>query len=222
MKRVILLCLVIVAAFWKTGATAQESGPGVVLFNNFVSTVVEAPVKRPDGSGAGAGVTAQLVWITPDGELQPLQPTTTFRTNSVETSYFVEPKVVFVKSVQPQEQVTLRMRAWLGPDFESAVLRGESNDFSISFGDFPGLEPPENLVGLEGFTLLPQVVLAAPRKEQNEFDFEVKTGRGHVVVQVSDDLLHWEVLSDVTLSGAPVTVSDQIDRPQRFYRALAE
>ena len=65
-------------------------------------------------------------------------------------------------------------------------------------------------------------MLAAPRKEQNEFDFEVKTGRGHVVVQVSDDLLHWEVLSDVTLSGAPVTVSDQIDRPQRFYRALAE
>jgi hypothetical protein len=39
-------------------------GQGTILFNNRVTPQVDAPVSRPDGTGAGAGVNAQLFLVT--------------------------------------------------------------------------------------------------------------------------------------------------------------
>jgi hypothetical protein len=108
--------------------------PGTITFNTRVSGVVDAKVSRPDGSGAGAGVQAQLFLAGPDGSLIGLTPATTFRMDSDATSYYVTPVTVAVPSAAPGQQVTLRMRAWAGTSFENSTLRGESAAFSVVLG----------------------------------------------------------------------------------------
>src|SRR5438105_9468288 len=54
--------------------------PGSVIFNTRVAGVVDAKVSRPDGTGAGAGVQAQLFLVGSDGSVTGLTPATTFRT----------------------------------------------------------------------------------------------------------------------------------------------
>src|SRR6266508_500564 len=69
---------------------SQDTTPSVdsatwgrhIILNNRVSGVVDAPVRRPDGSGAGARVKAQLFRVNADGRLVPLVPATVFRTSS--------------------------------------------------------------------------------------------------------------------------------------------
>src|SRR5439155_13439238 len=85
---------------------------GKVTFDNRVAGVVDAKVSRPDGTGAGAGVTAQLLLVASDGKLIALQPTTTFHTDLAAEAYYVIPVDVSVPNVAPGQQVVMRMRAW--------------------------------------------------------------------------------------------------------------
>lgn len=128
---------------------------GQVYFNNRVGTEVNAPVLRPDGSGAGAGVTAQLFLVGTGGQLSALPPTTTFRTNTPSAWGYINGVTVTVPTAAPGTTVTLRMRAWEGVSYDSATLRGESNDVTVVLGGETVVPP--NLVGLRGFTL--QVVV---------------------------------------------------------------
>src|SRR5262245_14889119 len=123
---------------------------GSLTFNTRVAGVVDAKVSRPDGSGAGAGVQAQLFLVGPGGSLTGLSPATTFRTESDAEKYYVNPLTMNLSGTAPGQQVTLRMRAWAGASFENSTLRGESVDFSIVLGG--GLLPPANLVGLASFS----------------------------------------------------------------------
>src|SRR5207244_331973 len=109
----------------------RQRATGQVTFNTRVEGVVVAPVQRLDGSGAGTGVTTQLFLVESGGILRPLFPVTTFRTTSAAASYYVNGVTAEVPDVFIGDLITLRMRAWEGQDYESAILRGESHDFTI-------------------------------------------------------------------------------------------
>ncbi len=202
-------------------------GGAVVTFNNRVAGVVDAPVQRPDGSGAGAGVTAQLLRVDAGGSLHPLFPVTTFRTSSVAASYYVNGVVVDVPDVFIGDTITFRMRAGEGLDYESATLRGESRDFTVRVGG--GTVPPANLWDLRGFTLAPQLLLSA-----SQFGTGLvvvasasSTGPKAVRVQSSRDLTTWQDISgDIQPREAGPLIQENIvlhrDIPgQRFYRVVA-
>lgn len=132
---------------------------GRIYFNNR-NSVGDTGVSRPDGRGAGAGVTAQLMLVGPGGELTPLFPTTSFRTFSPATEYFIVPVQVDLPGVPGGSAATFRMRAWEGSSWENATLRGESNDVFIPYlagSDihWPDPLPEPDLSGLQGFTLAP-------------------------------------------------------------------
>src|SRR5689334_3245361 len=67
----------------------QAHAQGQIYFNNRVPGWIDAPVLRPDGTGAGAGVTAQVIHVKEDGSLDALEPITRFRTDSPESAYYV-------------------------------------------------------------------------------------------------------------------------------------
>jgi len=139
---------------------------GSVIFNNRTQTG-DAPVSRPNGTGAGAGVTAQLYLQTAPGVFTPLSPTTTFRTSSPAAAFFVTEINPFnVTGVLPGQSATFKLVAYdttLG-SYEAAVaaggLRGQSDPFTIAqLGGTPAGGAPiptPSLNGLTGFVLVPE------------------------------------------------------------------
>ena len=136
---------------------------GTLIFNNRTQTG-DAPVTRPDGTGAGAGITAQLYLVGAGGALTPLTPTTTFRTTSAAAAFFVtEINPFTINGILPGQSATVRMRAWetAAGSYEAAVgttfLSGESNDVTIpQLGGTPAGGAPiptPSLNGLQGFGL---------------------------------------------------------------------
>lgn len=120
---------------------------GEIIFNNRVAPDIDAPFLRLDGSGLGMGYWAQLVMVQ-NGSMTPLYPITNFRTNPPAAAPYVNQVSVTVPGVESGQQVTLRMRAWKGPDYESAECKAESGEFTITVGG--GVMPPTNLEGLQG------------------------------------------------------------------------
>jgi hypothetical protein len=136
-----------VGYFLSTTAFAQ----GQLHFNNRVGTEVNAGIGShnfPVELGR-PGFTAELVRVHNDGSLMPLLPQTTFRATSLAASYFVNPVDITVPGVAPGESIVVRMRVFLGANFENSLERGESPNFIVTLGG--GLLPPANLVGLTGF-----------------------------------------------------------------------
>jgi len=134
--------------------TVGTYGQGTLTFNNRVIPDVDAKVSNPDGTGVGAGFTAQL-YIVNGTSLTAITPSTTFRTASAAAFYYVnDPGVVTVNGVAGGASVTLRMRAFNGADYASSTIRGESNDFTIVLGG-AGSPPstPATLIGLQGFSV---------------------------------------------------------------------
>lgn len=130
-------------------ANVNLLGAGMsVIFNTRIYQIVDAPVSRPDGTGAGAGAFAQLFIVRQDKTLVALNPKTAFRTNLPAASFYVQATQVDVPGVQRGETITLRMRAWEGADWDSAKLRGESNDFQITYNSFV-----QSLAGMKPFKL---------------------------------------------------------------------
>jgi len=139
---------------------------GTVIFNNRTQTG-DAPVSRPGGAGAGAGITAQLyIQTTPGGLFTPLSPTTTFRTSSPAATFFVNEINPFaVTGVLPGQSATFKLVAYdtTAGSYEaatapgSAFLNGESAAFTIAqLGGTPvggAPIPTPSLNGLQGFQL---------------------------------------------------------------------
>ena len=139
---------------------------GQIIFNNRTPSG-DAPVSRPNGLGAGAGITAQLYLVGAGGALTPLTPTTTFRTTSAAAAFFVTDINPFaVQGVLPGQSATFRMVAWetTAGSYENAVatgaLNGASNDVLVNqLGGTPqggAPIPPPALNGLQAFTLIPE------------------------------------------------------------------
>jgi hypothetical protein len=131
--------------------TAVAYGQGTVQLNNRIVGTVDARILLPDGSGAGAGFTAQL-WGGPQGgTLAPLTPSTDFRTSSANAMGYVNSTTVAVPGVGPAQTATLQLRAFDGADFGSSLVSGMSGTIDVALGG--GALPPAALAGLSGFTL---------------------------------------------------------------------
>src|SRR5262245_22544943 len=95
------LILAVAAVMVSVAAFAQ----GQITFNNRVAGVVDARVTfASDGTGVGAGYTAQLFGgpeNTAAGALTALNPTTTFRTSSAAAQGYVNGVVVDVPGIAP-------------------------------------------------------------------------------------------------------------------------
>ena len=143
---------------------------GTVNFNNRVTGQVDAPVFRPDGvTGAGPTVTAQLFLVTGSAgsyTYTPVGQTTTFRApttaNPLLAAYVNPLASMEIAGAAPGSQVGLVLRAWEGVSYDASVIKGESNNgnpFTVTLGgDIPGAPTavPANLIGLTGFTLVPE------------------------------------------------------------------
>lgn len=134
-----------------TGTLAAGELPGLINFVNRVTDVLDAPVYRPDGTGAGEGFTAGLFLLENDGSLSPLFNRATFRTSSEEWTPYLLGEIVYVPN-SFGAQVTIRMRVWetAAGSYEASVIRGESND--VTTAPLHDLNP-QFLGGLEGFTM---------------------------------------------------------------------
>ena len=139
---------------------------GTLIFNNRTQAG-DAPVSRPGGAGAGAGITAQLYLVPAGGGAPvPLTPTTTFRTGSAAAAYFVtEINPFTITGIQAGQNATVRLRAWetAAGSYEAAAagggLWGQSNDVTVQLGGTPPVGAPiptPSLNGLQGFTLVPE------------------------------------------------------------------
>ncbi len=137
-------------------------GQGTFLFNTFIPGTVDARVSRPDGTGAGAGITAQMFLRTgTEGSYTytALAPTAQFRTTSATAAYYIQPPAaaVAVPGVAAGSQATLVYRAWEGASYDASLLRGESAALTITLGGTPptGAPLPDTpLAGLQGFNLV--------------------------------------------------------------------
>ena len=136
--------------------TVSTFGQGTVIFNTRIGTV-DAKVSRGDGTGAGAGVTAQLYLVGAGGALTALTPTTTFRTTSAAAAFYINQVTITVPGVAAGNPATFRMRAWVGASYDTSFLKGESNDVTVpQLGGTPpggGAPIPDPFLGgLQGFT----------------------------------------------------------------------
>ncbi|MBI4663753.1 MAG: VCBS repeat-containing protein [Verrucomicrobia bacterium] len=129
---------------------------GTVQFNNRVPPFLDARVVTSSFDGrfstdVSEGFTAQLYGGPGENShlsaMKPLFPTTTFRTGYA--AGYVNPVVVAVPGSPPGSRVTLVMRVFNGPTFESSTSSGTSNPINVTLGG--GLLPPAPLVGLAGF-----------------------------------------------------------------------
>jgi hypothetical protein len=127
-------------------------GQGKVEFANRLANVFAARVTFLDGTGVGAGYTAQLFGGTEGtavGSLRPLYPTATFKTfNSVVLGYFDAGNVV-VPNVGAGQNATLVVRVYEGPNWENSICRGESFPIIVELSG--GALPPVYLEGLQPF-----------------------------------------------------------------------
>jgi uncharacterized protein YegL len=100
--------LVAIAAVLVSVSTFAQ---GTVQFNNLVSADnIRAPILRPDGTGAGAGITAELVLV--QGANETVVGTTVFRTTPAAATGFVEFKDVAVPGVAGGTAAQFKIRAY--------------------------------------------------------------------------------------------------------------
>jgi len=160
MNKFILALAVIAAA---VAAQAQ----GTIRFNNKnQGDAIDAKISRPDGTGAGAGIVAQLALVGTGGSLTFLTPTSTFGATTTGSFYFSN-KDVTVAGIATGATATFRVVAYDSSfaSYDAAVsgggMYGFSNDvLSKPLGGIPagGGAPvtSPNLVGLQGFVMVPE------------------------------------------------------------------
>lgn len=147
------LLVAVVAVLVSAASYAQGQVNFITVFGS--PRTVDAPVSRPDGTGAGAGYTAQL-FLFENNTYTALTPPTTFRTSSPAASFYVNDpgSPVTVPGHAPGTSAPLVLRAWdtASGSFDTALVKGESAVANIALGG--GNLPPTNLTGLTGFTLV--------------------------------------------------------------------
>ena len=131
--------------------TSSLLGQGQIEFaNRNPSGGVDAPVTYLDGTPVSGGFTAQLFagpFGTPVSALLPLEPTTVFRTGVA--AGYVQSVTVTMTPDLSNIDLSVVMRVFDGPNWESSVCRGESA--SISLVPSNPLGNPRALSGLRSF-----------------------------------------------------------------------
>jgi hypothetical protein len=144
--------LITVAALMVTLASTMAQGQ--VNFATKVGTTVDAKVKDP------LGVNGALT--PPYSAALQVKNGTTYSTIASSISAFrtglaagyVVPSTVEVPGVPIGGSATLRLVAFNGSAFEGATESGFSNDVTVTLGG--GTVLPPDLVGLQGFTIVPE------------------------------------------------------------------
>jgi hypothetical protein len=142
--------------------SASAFGQGTINFTTRIVGTLDAPVFKADGvTGAGAGTPANAqLFLLSGGVYTALDPATTFRATpaGAAQNYVIPPaNPVVVPTVAGGSQATIVLRAWEGASYDTAAIRGESAPITITLGG-GGSPPavPANLVGLQGFNLVPE------------------------------------------------------------------
>lgn len=145
--------LVAIAAVLISASAYAQLTPAV-QFNNRITGVVDAPISRPGGAGAGAGYTAELVLVS--GANQTVLGSTTFRTTSAAAEFYVNAVDVAVPGSTAGQQVSLLVRAYetAAGSYAAANIKGQSGTITVTLND-PTL-PAAALAGLQGFTMVPE------------------------------------------------------------------
>jgi hypothetical protein len=140
----------------------RSFGQGQVVFGN-LGGGINAPVICGDtGHGPGPDYSVQL-FRQLGATLTPLLPISTFRAagsgaEAIADRYW-ETKTVDVPGVMPGDPGVFVVRAWLTAfgSYDAAVAAGLGSGYGVSgpvtvnLGG--GMQPPANLIGLQGFTL---------------------------------------------------------------------
>jgi len=146
--------LVAVAALLVSASVYAQGLTPAIQFNNRITGVVDAPIRRPDLTGAGAGYTAELVLIS--GANQTVLGSTTFRTTSDAAMFYVNAVDVPVTGATAGQQVQVAVRAYQtsAGSYAAASIKGQSPTITVTLTD-PTL-PAAPLAGLQGFTMVPE------------------------------------------------------------------
>jgi hypothetical protein len=157
-------CFVMAALLTSMGIYAQGQVNFITVLGPAGSRTVDAPVSMMDGTPPSPIYTVQLFLANgaDPGSWIGLTPTTVFRSDTPAASYYVvDPGTpVTVPGYPPQSTAPLVMRAWENAynTYEAAVAAGafcgQSPIANITLGG--GTLPPTNLIGLQGFTMVPE------------------------------------------------------------------
>jgi hypothetical protein len=223
--------------------TISTSAQGTLNFNNRTQSG-DAPIILGTGRGAGSvpGFTAQLYLVKPGGILEPLYPTTTFRTTSEAAMYFVKAINPFVvDGVLPGQPATFRLRVYQGSSYESARTNtclhfGESNDVTVPQlgGTLQNgtVIPTPSLDGLQWFGMILSsieplfIIFESISSENDTLRFDLAMNLQNVptacwtnfVLEASQDLISW--LPPI-LTNPPPTFTipyNQETQRNRFFR----
>jgi len=136
---------------------------GEVNFNTHVGwyspdyhPIVDARVLNPDGTGCTDGF-GQLFILNSDESLAPLLPIGAFKKAEAGAGYILAGGAFAPDGFPGGTTVAMILRAWRGePEstYDSAIWKGQSEPFTITFATLPN--PPGDLIGLKGFTLVPE------------------------------------------------------------------
>jgi len=156
-----MACLAAVSAF------AQ----GTVLFNNRITGTLDAPVRNVDGTLLGAGYFAQLWGGASAGSLTAITPVAQFITNpttQAATGYFAGGERT-ITGIAAGGAAVIQVRAWYGGPtgaiqdwataLSSGVAYGSSATVNLASTGNPATSPPGtpvNMIGLTGFSLVPE------------------------------------------------------------------
>ena len=162
-------------AFWLVAFNSSVA-QSTFVFVNYIQGALDAPVFDSNGNRlAGSDYVAMLYGGATTDSLGPaygagfqiMSPEPFVYRLDLGGGYFGRPGYVTIYGVVPGGMAWLQVRAWdsrLGATYEDVVARGiggygESNLFQKSGGDPEGgvPTPPEPLIGLQSFNLLPVV-----------------------------------------------------------------
>jgi hypothetical protein len=208
----------------KSTGLAQSLCFGQVVVNNRVLPDIYAPISMEDGDPPPPGAQAQLMRVADDGTLIPIFPLLSFRTGISNPGY---PAVGYFLSgitpcvgVQPGQQATFRIRAWMGADWDSADFRGESSDVTVAVGG--GLIVPPNLP-LEPFTLWRHFIVTLSANDGSVtvgLDTPEPSTHQGAVLQTSTDLLNWKDMVTNSEPSSSISFDVLANEDARFYRVI--
>jgi len=230
-------CIFMILLAAVAGSLAPEAAAAYparsIHFNNRLPWGDEK-ITLPDGTGPGAGFTAQMFRVQDDGSLQPLWPSTVFRSTSAPAAFFVEavavgfPDVLFEEGNLAPVPIKLRVRAWEGADWATARVRGESEtyDFQLEVAWTATIVPkPDALMEFfHGFALHERPLLKAVAATGGGLKLQLSAEFGltaaAVQVEQSFDLARWEGMGDAPIVNGEVMLPAAVASagPRKYFR----
>lgn len=228
MKTCLMALLALMSCAWIPATDYKTS----VWFNNRTS-LGDQPIRLPDGTGPGSNFVAQLLHVQEDGSVIELGRTL-FRADPEPARFFVNPIQVTLERFSFSEPtsisgtIRLRLRVWEGPDWTTARVRGQSEDWEQTVFpiDSPYLtpQPTSEATAFRGFTLTERPLLsplwsAEGMKLKVTSQYPLETTK--VSVEQSADLMTWQTLGVFSLVNGELLLPNSVaarNTPRTYFR----